>query len=293
MTRWEGIREFVAVAETSSFTQAARQLGLSVAQVSRQVKDLEQRLSTELLHRTTRKVSVTEAGALYYQHCRPLLDGVAEAERAVTHLQDKAIGQLKITAPITFGDERIMPLINDFIGLHPQVQVDSLLTNQTLNLVEDGFDLAIRLGRLPDSSMKARRLSSRRLHVCASPEYLKAHGEPHSLGELQRHNCLLGTLDYWRFQEGERERNLRVRGNLRANSGRSLLDAAIKGLGLVQLPDYYVNDVIQTGQLMPLLTRYEPEQEGIWALYPASRHLSSKVRLLVDHLVEGMAVDAR
>ncbi len=288
MIRWEGIREFVAVAETGSFTRAAQQLNLSVAQVSRQVRDLEQHLSTELIHRTTRKVSVTEAGGLYYQHCRPLLDGVQEAERAVSHLQDKAIGQLKITAPITYGEERIMPLVNNFAQQHPQMRIECELTNQTLDLIEGGFDLAIRLGRLQDSSMKARRLSSRTLHVCASREYLKRHGEPHSLSELQHHNCLLGTLDYWRFCEHGRERNLRVQGNLRANSGRTLMDAALKGQGLVQLPDYYVDTALASGQLIALLTRVEPEREGIWALYPPSRHLSTKVRLLVDYLVEHM-----
>lgn len=293
MIRWEGIREFVAVAETGSFTRAAQQLSMSVAQVSRQVKELEQRLSTELIHRTTRKVSVTEAGALYYQHCRPLLDGVQEAERAVTHLQDKAIGQLKITAPITYGEECIMPLVNDFALQHPQVRMECELTNQTLDLIEGGFDLAIRLGRLQDSSMKARRLSSRKLHLCASREYLKLHGEPHSLSELQHHNCLLGTLDYWRFREDGRERNLRLTGNLRANSGRTLMDAALKGSGLVQLPDYYVDDAIANGKLIPLLTRFEPEREGIWALYPPSRHLSTKVRLLVDYLVEHIQTRAQ
>ena len=288
MIRWEGIREFVAVAETGSFTRASQQLGMSVAQVSRQVKDLEQRLSTELIHRTTRKVSVTEAGALYYRHCRPLLDGVIEAERAVTYLQDKAIGQLKVTAPITYGEERIMPLINDFALLHPQLHIECELTNQTLDLIEGGFDLAIRLGRLQDSSMKARRLALRKLHLCASRDYLKRHGEPHSLSELQHHNCLLGTLEYWRFREDGAERNLRVHGTMRANSGRTLLDAALKGVGLVQLPDYYVDQALAEQQLIPLLTRFEPEREGIWALYPPSRHLSTKVRLLVDYLVERM-----
>ena len=286
MIRWEGIREFVAVTETGSFTRASQQLGMSVAQVSRQVKELEQRLSTELIHRTTRKVSVTEAGALYYRHCRPLLDGVIEAERAVTYLQDKAIGQLKITAPITYGEERIMPLINDFALQHPQLNIECELTNQTLDLIEGGFDLAIRLGRLQDSSMKARRLASRKLYLCASREYLKQHGEPHSLSELQHHNCLLGTLEYWRFREDGCERNLRVNGTMRANSGRTLLDAAIKGVGLVQLPDYYVDQAIVSGHLTPLLSQFEPEREGIWALYPPSRHLSTKVRMLVDYLVD-------
>ena len=141
--------------------------------------------------------------------------------------------------------------------------------------------------------MKARRLSSRKLYLCASREYLKHHGEPHSLGELQHHNCLLGSLDYWRFREDGSERNLRVSGTLRANSGRTLLDAAEKGIGLVQLPDYYVEQALAEERLMPLLSRFEPEREGIWALYPPSRHLSTKVRLLVDYLVEHMEASPR
>ena len=151
------------------------------------------------------------------------------------------------------------------------------LTNQTLDLVQQGYDLAIRLGRLTDSTMMARRLASRRLFLCASPAYLARHGAPHSLGELERHNCLLGTLDYWRFQEGGQSRNVRVHGNLRCNSGQVLVDAALKGLGLVQLPDYYVQDLLRDGGLLALLPQYQPDEEGVWALYPHNRHLSPKV----------------
>ncbi|WP_221799891.1 LysR substrate-binding domain-containing protein [Oceanobacter mangrovi] len=286
MAQWEGIREFVAVAETGSFTEASNRLKLSVAQVSRQVAALEERLSSELLHRTTRKVSVTEAGQLFYQHCRPLLDGLEEAERALTSLSHRASGIIRLTAPFTYGEGHLSPLLNEFLAIHPQVQLECQLTNQRLDLIEGGFDLAIRLGKLEDSSMKARRLATRKLHLCASPEYLRNHGEPHSLSELQHHNCLLGTLDYWRFREGNRERILRGSGSLRTNGGLALVDAALKGIGLVQLPDYYVKEHIETGNLVELLPQFRPEAEGIWALYPHSRHLSTKVRLLVDFLAE-------
>ncbi|MCY0964278.1 LysR substrate-binding domain-containing protein [Parathalassolituus penaei] len=288
MANWEGVQEFVAVAETGSFTRAAQRLGISVAQISRQVSALESRLSTELLHRTTRKVSVTEAGRLYYQHCRPLLEGLDEAERALTRLQGQASGLIRLTAPITYGEQQVAPLLNGFLLQHPAVRFDLQLTNQKLDLIDGGLDLAIRLGRLEDSSMMARRLGSRRLYVCASPSYLSQYGEPRTLAELQDHNCLPGTLDSWRFRESGQERSLRVNGSLRVNSGFALVDAAIKGIGLVQLPDYYVSDHMARGELVPILEEFQPDDEGIWALYPRSRHLLPKIRLLVDYLYDAL-----
>lgn len=289
MFNWEGVTEFVAVAEKQSFTAASRQLGISTAQVSRQVSALESRLATKLFYRTTRKVSVTEAGQIYYQHCRQVLDGLEDAERALTDLQSTPRGKLKITAPTTYGGSKIAPLLNDFIAEYPELEVQCRLTNQKVDLVDAGFDLAIRLGKLDDSSMMAKRLASRRLFVCASHAYLSTFGEPHLLSELEHHNCLQGTLEYWRFQENGQERNIKINGNLSCNSGQALLDAALKGLGIVQLPDYYVQEYIKRGKLIVLLQNYQPADEGIWALYPHNRHLSPKVRLLVDYLSEHLS----
>lgn len=288
MVQWDGVCEFVAVVECQSFTAAGRRLGVSTAQVSRQVSALEERLAVRLINRTTRKVALTEAGQLYYQQCRPVLDGLEAAERLVTNLQQRPMGRLLMTAPVTYGERTLAPLINDFVARYPELEVRLELTNQTLDLVQQGYDLAIRLGRLTDSTMMARRLASRRLFLCASPAYLARHGAPHSLGELERHNCLLGTLDYWRFQEGGQSRNVRVHGNLRCNSGQVLVDAALKGLGLVQLPDYYVQELLQNGSLLALLPQYQPDEEGVWALYPHNRHLSPKVRMLLDHLAAAL-----
>lgn len=285
---WEGINEFVAVYESESFTQASRQLGCSTAQVSRQVGHLEKRLGSKLFYRTTRKVSATEAGQIFYQHCRQILDALDDAERALTDLQASPRGKLKITAPVAYGESHITPLLNNFMQQHPDLELQCHLTNQTLDLVTEGYDLAIRLGRLGDSSMIARRLSSRRLYVCASPEYLNRHGEPHTLSELNHHSCLQGTLDYWRFRSQGQERNLRIHGRIRCNSGHALLDAALKGLGIVQLPDYYVDEALNKGQLVSLLNPFQGEDEGIWALYPQNRLLSPKVRLLVDYLVNSL-----
>lgn len=286
MFNWEGVTEFVAVAEKESFTAAAKQLGISTAQVSRQVSALETRLATKLFYRTTRQVSVTEAGEIYYQHCRQVLDGLENAERALSNLQSTPRGKLKITVPATYGESKIAPLINDFVNQYTDLEVYCQFTNQKVDLIENGFDLAIRLGKLEDSSMMAKRLSSRRLFVCASHAYLSTHGEPHLLSELEHHNCLQGTLEYWRFQDNGQERNIKISGSLSYNSGLALLDAALKGLGLVQLPDYYVQEYIQSGELIVLLENYQPSDEGIWALYPQNRHLSPKVRGLVDFLSE-------
>lgn len=284
--QWEGISEFVFVAENESFTQASKKMAISTAQVSRQVSALEKRLNIKLFYRTTRKVSLTEEGRVFYQHCRNVLDGLEAAERAITNLQSKPQGKIKLTAPVTYGEQQILPLVNDFMRQYGDVEVVAYLSNQNIDLVEGGYDLAIRLGQLTDSSMMAKKLGKRTNYVCASPAYLKKHGIPHSLSELNKHSCLLGTLDYWHFRESGREKNIRVKGKLRYNSGFGLVDAALKGLGIVNLPDYYVQHHLQNGALITLLDNNRVQDEGIWAVYPQNRHLSPKIRLLVDYLAE-------
>ncbi len=288
MFGWEGVTEFVAVAEAESFTLAAKKLGISTAQVSRQIGALEKRLAIKLFYRTTRKVTITESGQIYYNHCRQVLDGLSEAERAITDLQSTPKGKLAMTAPVTYGETKIAPLVNDFVARFPELEVSLLLTNRMINLVSEGYDLAIRLGQLEDSSMIAKRLASRTHHVCASPDYLGRNGIPHSLSELDQHNCLLGTLDYWRFQDGSKVRQARVSGSIRCNNGPSLLDAALKSIGIVQLPDYYVRDHLKSGRLVSLLEQFRIEDDGVWAIYPHNLHLSPKVRLMLDHLDENL-----
>jgi DNA-binding transcriptional LysR family regulator len=284
--KWEGISEFVHVAETESFTKASKNMAISTAQVSRQVSALEIRLDTKLFYRTTRKVSLTEEGRIFYQHCRSVLDGLDEAERAISNLQSRPHGKIKLTAPVTYGEQKVMPLVNDFMKKYGDVEVLANLSNQKIDLVEEGYDLAIRLGKLPDSTMMAKKLGKRTNYLCASPAYIEKYGVPHSLSELNKHSCLLGTLDYWHFRDVGKEKNIRVTGRLRYNSGYSLVDAALKGLGIVQLPDYYVQYYLQNGQLISMLDNYRELDEGIWALYPHNRHLSPKIRLLVEYLSE-------
>lgn len=293
MMRWDGISEFVYVAEYESFTRAAKELGVSTAQVSRQVSALEKRLNIKLLYRTTRKVSLTEEGRVFYQHCRSVLDGLDAAEQAVSNLQSRPQGRIKLTAPVTYGEQQLLPLVNDFMVQYSDIEVTAFLSNQKIDLVDGGYDLAIRIGKLSDSTMMAKKLSRRTNFVCAAPAYLEKYGTPHALSELSQHNCLLGTRDYWHFIENDKEagkeRNMRVSGTVQYNSGHSLVDAALKGLGIVQLPDYYVQRHLASGALVSLLDNYREPEEGIWAVYPHNRHLSPKIRLLVDYLTERLA----
>ncbi|MDF0535457.1 LysR substrate-binding domain-containing protein [Shewanella sp. A32] len=291
MNHWEGICEFIAVAESQSFTQAATRLNVSTAQVSRQVSALEKRLATKLFYRTTRKVTLSEEGTLYYRHCRALQDGIEKAERTLGSLKQEPQGLLRLTAPVTYGEQFVLPLLNDFLLKYHKLQLDLELTNKTLDLIEGGFDLAIRLGNLTDSSLMARKLATRCNYVCASPNYLSQYGVPHSLSELQQHQCLVGNHPYWRFKEQGQERTWRVNGRLQCNSGIGLRDAARKGLGLVQLPDYYVHADLQHGTLVTVLEHYRAEPEGVWGLYPQNRHLSPKVSLLLDWLQQGLSKD--
>lgn len=286
MANWEGVSEFVAVVDTESFTQAAKKLKTSVAQISRRVSMLEERLAVKLLLRTTRKVSVTEAGQIYYQHCRGLVEGLETAQLAVTQMQEQPKGLLKITAPVAYGESHIAPLLNTFLEHYPQLDLDLNLTNVKVDLIEAGLDVAIRLGRLSDSSLIAKRLATRQLYVCAAPDYLATHGTPNTLRDLAHHNCLTGSSEYWRFKDGGREKNLKVTGRIHCNSGFALLNAAKMGLGMVQLPEYYVQQGLETGALIEVLSDYRDEKEGIWALYPHNRNLSPKVRLLVDFLAQ-------
>ncbi|MCG9682052.1 LysR family transcriptional regulator [Vibrio sp. Isolate23] len=293
MANWEGVSEFVAVAEMQSFTAAAKKLDTSVAQISRRVAALEERLAVKLLNRTTRKVSATEAGQVYYQQCKHLVEGLELAELAVTQMQSTPKGLLKITAPVTYGETHLAPLLLDFLESYPLVDLDLNLTNQRIELIEMGVDVAIRLGRLEDSSLVAKRLSSRQLYVCGSQDYLACYGEPHTLSELDNHHCLVGSIDYWRFKENKREKSLRVSGRIHCNSGAALLDAAKRGLGLVQLPDYYVKEGLDSGEIVEVLSDYRGDREGIWALYPQNRNLSPKVRLLIDFLADKLGGSTR
>ncbi|MBA3987671.1 MAG: LysR family transcriptional regulator [Idiomarina sp.] len=294
MKQWQGISEFVAVAEHASFTQAAKWLGMSVAQVSRNVNELEQRLQVRLFYRSTRQVRLSEEGRVYLQHCQHLVQGLDDANRALSNLQQSPQGRLRITAPVFYGETVIAPLLNEFLCQHPDLQLDMDLTNQRLDLIEGRFDLAIRLGHLDDSSMIARKLGQRSHHLVASPEYLARYGEPDSPDTLRQHRLLSGTMNHWRLANPKHTGELNVRPHKfwRCNSGVALLDAVRRGMGIAQLPDYYVQQDIAQGHLRAIMEAYRPSDDGIWALYPQNRHLSPKVRSLLDFLLQRLQQSA-
>ncbi|AQR65602.1 LysR family transcriptional regulator [Aquaspirillum sp. LM1] len=280
---WEGVVEFVTVVEQHSFTAAARKLGMSVAQVSRQVSALEARLATRLLYRTTRTVSVTEAGQQYYQHCRPLLDGLHAAEQALSHTQARPIGHLRLTAPVYYGETVIAPILLRYLRDYPEVSAELNLDNRKVDLVAENFDLGIRLGPMDASSLMLRQLAPRVHHVCASPAYLARYGTPHTLADLRQHACLVGMVEVWRFQDGQQQRDISVSGPLRCSSGVALRTAALQGMGLVQLPDYYLADALASGALVSVLERYTL-CDAVWATWPRSRFTPPKVTMLVEYV---------
>lgn len=289
MKEWHGVAEFVAVAQLGSFSQAAEQLQLSVAQVSRNVRELEQRLNVQLLQRTTRHVRLTEPGSLYLAQCKPILLALQQANQQLLDLQEQPSGLLKITAPVFYGETVVAPLVNEFLLKYPQVQLELELTNTQLDLVKGGFDLAIRLGPLTDSSLQARRLANRRSFLAASPAYLAHAGIPQRLDELHQHRLLVGSVDHWRFEHNGQKYQFKPTAFIRSNSGLALTDAALKGLGITQLPDYYLLEHIRQGALQVVLPEYQPGDDGIWGLYPLNQHLPLKVRLLLDFLQQQLA----
>lgn len=286
MKHWEGIIEFIAVIDNGSFTQAAEKLQTSVANISRRVNTLESRLAVKLLSRTTRKISPTEAGTRFYQQCKPLIEGIEQAQNDVTQEQLIPQGTLKLTAPVTYGEQKIAPLLLEFSEQYPSIQLDLILSNRKLDIIEQGIDLAIRLGQLEDNRLVAKKLASRSLHICASPTYLSRNGQPYTLSELNHHHCLIGTNDHWRFKDNNQIRNFTVAGKFRCNSGAVLLQAALQGRGIVQLPNYYVDPYLASGELVEVLDQFRDTREGIWAVYPQNRYLLPKVKLLINFLSE-------
>ncbi len=279
---------FAQVVENESFSKAAKQLGRSKAAASKQITRLENRLGVRLLNRTTRRLSLTEAGAALYERAARIAAEVEAAETAVTRLQREPRGTLRVSAPMSFGVLHLAPTLAEFARRYPQLVVDLTLGDRFVDLIEEGFDIAIRIGDLADTSLIARRLAPSRRLVCASPGYLANHGEPRTPADLVRHNCLcysyLTTQDEWRFTGPEGPVAVKARGNLRANNGDALRAAMLDGLGIGLTPTFIIGEDVSAGRLRVLLGAYRVAESAVHAVWPHSRHLSTKVRVFVDHL---------
>ncbi|TAN51737.1 MAG: LysR family transcriptional regulator [Rhodospirillales bacterium] len=289
MDRLAALRSFLSVADNRSFSQAARQLGLSKSLISRQISGLEAELGVRLISRTTRRLSLTEAGQAYGERCQRILADLEEADRAVGNLQASPRGRLKVTAPMSFGTLHLAPALPRFLERFPEVGLDLSLSDRIVDLIEEGFDLAIRIGRLNESSLVAKRLCAMPRVICASPDYLRRHGEPKHPADLGHHCCFTHSelAQEWRLKDDQgRLEGIEVKGSVRANNGEALRDLALAGLGIIYLPSFFIGPDLRAKRLIPLLEAYTPQDSGLYAVYPHSRHLSPKVRAFLDFLAQ-------
>jgi len=281
--KWDGIDEFVAVAMAGSFIGGAENLGVSTSQVSRAIARLEERLDTQLFYRTTRKVALTDTGRGLVERCRELTRQRDEALDLVAGSGEPQ-GELRLTCSTALGARFVAPIVARMARQYPKLSVNLELSNRIVDLVAEGFDLAIRTGNLNDSRLIATRIASRRLYLCASPDYLERAGRPRAVEELIHFECLMGAASTWQFEIDGVSRPLRPNGRWRCNNGDAVLEAATLGMGICQLPEFYVLPRLADGSLEPLLDAYRPKDEPIWAVYPQRRHLLPKVQNLVDRL---------
>ena len=290
MDKFLEMQTFVKVVEGRSFVNGAEALGMSKAAVSRYVGDLEARLGIRLLHRTTRRLSLTEEGQLFYSRCKELLASVEEAEGEVTARHVSASGLIRVNAPVTLGIRHLAPLWGEFMGLHPAVTFDITLLDRVVDIVAEGYDLAIRIAVLPSSSLISRKLSTSRLVLCASPQYLQKRGTPRHPAELAAHTTIsysyLSTKDEWQFDGPEGTISIRTHPRIHTNSGETCRAAALAHQGIVLQPTFLVGEDLARGRLVELMPEYRSIEFGIYAVYPTRKHVPTKVRVLIDFLLE-------
>lgn len=293
MDRFLEMQTFVGVVDEGSFVKAADTLNLSKAAVSRYVVDLETRLGVRLLHRTTRRLSLTEEGQVFHARSKALLAGLEEAEVEITSRSDLVSGLLRISVPVTFGILHLAPLWGLFKAQHPKLRLDITLSDRVVDLVEDGYDLAVRIGRLESSTLVSRQLSSTRLVLCASPGYLAAHGTPTHPAELAEHAVIAYSYwsgrDEWSFDGPQGELRVSTQPCIRTNSGDTCRAAALAHQGVILQPAFLVGPDLAAGALVELMPQYRAGELGIYAVYPTRQHLSAKVRRLLDFLVVQLA----
>ena len=293
MDRFLEMQTFSCVVDAGSFVGTADALGVSKAAVSRHVNELESRLGVRLLHRTTRRLSLTSEGEVFLARCRELLSSLNEAEAEITASSDTARGLLRVNVPVTFGIRRLAPLWGEFRERHSQVRLDITLADRLVDLVEEGYDLAIRIGALDSSSLVSRRLTVTRLILCAAPEYLASHGTPEHPDELQDHAVIgysyFSSGDAWQLEGPEGPVIASTRPCIHSNNGDTCRGAALAGQGIILQPDFLVGDDIAAGTLVELMPEYRAAELGVYAIYPSRRHIAPKIRALIAFLSEHFA----
>lgn len=288
MSRWEGFEELVKVVEAGSFTGAAMALGVSKGHVSQRISQLEDRLGVRLLHRTTRRLSLTELGNLYYQRCRQVIEDLDEIELAVTEYQQRATGLLRISSPNLLGEKHVVPAIADFLSANPSLEVELNFYSRKVDLVEDAYDVAIQVGARTDINVVNTPLATTTFQLVACPTFLNRSGTPEEPRDLKHLRCLMfteyGASKPWRFVRGKEAVSVKGKCYWHSNSGHCLLAAARSGLGLAYLPDYYVAEDIAAGRLVRVLEDWGGIERELVAIYQVRRHLSAKVKLFVEFM---------
>ena len=290
LDRLQAMTVFVKVVEQGSFARAAERMNMSTSSVSRHVAELETHLTTRLLNRTTRRISLTESGQAYFERVLHLLADIEEAEAVVSSSTVTPRGTIRLTCSTSFGVPHLAPAIGAFQALYPEVRFDISASNRFVDLVEEGLDLAIRIGDLGNPNLIARKIGSMHLLACASPSYLKRNGTPKRPDDLTAHNCF--TYEYapvknlWRFLDRKQnEISVKIDGSVHANNGEMLAAIAVAGAGIALEPDFIVQPLLESGELVEILKNFRPSPYNIYAVYPSRRHLSAKVRTFVDFLI--------
>jgi LysR family transcriptional regulator for bpeEF and oprC len=292
MDNLSGILAFVRAAEAHSFTKAARQLGMSPSGVSKSISRLEDQFKVRLLHRTSRSVTLTPEGTVFYERCRRIVADLEDAEQLLTQAREVPRGVLRMTLPLSVGRLYLARIIPEFVQRYPELTVEASITDRLVDLIEEGCDLAVRMGKPPDSRVIARRLATGVLTTCASPSYLKRHGTPRSPEDLAGHNCIrfvvagTGRAQDWKFQRDGKRFSISVSGNLTLDHAEALVEAALAGTALIQISSYVTAAAIRDGNLKAVLTGFQVESPAIWVMYPQNRHLTPRVRAFVDFLVD-------
>ena len=289
MDSFEGIIEFVAVAENQGFSAAAKQLGCSTSHVSRQVARLEERLGCHLVARTTRLVSLTENGEVYYQQCKELVTGLQQANEQIDEQQIRLSGVLKVSSAGGFAEHFVAPALMEFAQQYPELTVDINFNSRIINFVEEGYDFAIRYGELTDSSLIARKLVGRPMMAAATQSYLDAHGTPTHPNHLKNHSCIIANYDVWKFQDGNQQETVKVKGRWRSNNANTVLQACEAGLGIAYMPKSTFVESIKKDRLVPVLEPYWGQGASSWIVYPNKRFMPLRARLAIDFLVKYFA----
>ncbi|HWX00566.1 LysR family transcriptional regulator [Collimonas sp.] len=289
MDRLTSMQIFVRVVEKGGFSAAAEEAGISPTMVGKHVRQLEEQLGVRLLNRTTRRQSLTEIGQLYFERCKQALLEIEAADASVKQMQLLPRGVLRVTAPATFGGLMLAAVIRDYLERYPDVELDLSLNDRVVDLVEEGFEVGLRIGALPDSSLVAWPLQPYRALVCASPDYLARHGVPQTPQQLPRHNCLSfvhgSRYNLWQFSSGGIKQEIEVHGNFRANNGLALRTAALQGIGIIMQPEALLRDEVAAGRLQRLLTDYELEHRPMHLVVASNRKMTPKLKSFIEFVL--------